>query len=67
MVMGRVRTKDIKTVAFNLIQQHQFTTDFEKNKKIISEINLGVTKKMRNKIAGYITRVMKRNKRIEKP
>lgn len=64
--MGRVRTKDIKTAAFNLIQQHKFTTDFEENKKILSEMNLGLSKRIRNKIAGYITRVMKRNTKIAK-
>jgi len=64
--MGRIRTRDIKINAFDLIKKNQFTTDFEKNKIIISQLNLGLTKRMRNKISGYITRVMKRTTNIKK-
>jgi small subunit ribosomal protein S17e len=60
MVMGRIRTRDIKTKAIDLIEKYQFTTDFEKNKLIISELDIELTKRMRNKIAGYVTRIMRR-------
>ncbi|MEM3506253.1 MAG: 30S ribosomal protein S17e [Candidatus Bathyarchaeia archaeon] len=61
--MGKVRTKPIKKIAKELIKTYpeKFTTDFEVNKKILQEIINSKTKKIRNRIAGYITRL----KRIE--
>jgi len=35
------------------------TTDFEQNKQFLKEIGLDVSKKLRNKIAGYVTGLMK--------
>ncbi|MEM7826638.1 MAG: 30S ribosomal protein S17e [Candidatus Aenigmatarchaeota archaeon] len=58
--MGRIRTKDIKNIVNKLIKERKFKNDFVSNKKILEELNIGESKKNRNRIAGYITRVMRR-------
>ncbi len=59
--MGKVRTELVKRVAIDLIDKYNrsFNTDFEHNKKFLTELNIGISKKMRNKVAGYATRVVK--------
>jgi small subunit ribosomal protein S17e len=59
--MGNIRTKDIKNASFDLIESYpqKFTTDFEHNKTEVNGFKLSVTKLLRNKIAGYITRVVR--------
>jgi small subunit ribosomal protein S17e len=44
-----------------VLEKHkqQFTKDFEKNKEILSRKIKVESKKIRNQIAGYITRIMK--------
>jgi len=58
-LMGKVRTRMIKRIALKLLELYpeQFTADFEKNKKILEEKfgSMIYSKKIRNKIAGYIT------------
>ncbi|MBI4174083.1 MAG: 30S ribosomal protein S17e [Candidatus Aenigmarchaeota archaeon] len=60
--MGNIRTKDIKNAAFQLKQAYgeKFGTDFEKNKDAVKELNLIENKRMRNRVVGYLTRIMKR-------
>ncbi len=60
--MGRIRTHDIKKLSFELIEQYssRFATDFRTNKEIVDELKLSDSKRTRNKIAGYITRIVKR-------
>lgn len=62
--MGRIRTRDIKDTARKLLERFpdRFTQDFELNKKILNEINLTNNKKMRNKIAGYLVRLVEQKK-----
>ncbi len=59
--MGKVRTEMVKRVAIELIDKYpkSFNTEFEHNKKFLTELNVGVSKKMRNKVAGYATRIIK--------
>ena len=59
--MGKVRTEMVKRMAIELIGKYSrsFNTDFDHNKKFMSELNIGVSKKMRNKVAGYATRVVR--------
>ena len=59
--MGKVRTEMVKRIAIELIDKYtkSFDTDFDHNKKFLTELNIGVSKKMRNKVAGYATRVVK--------
>mgnify|MGYP000734069088 CR=1 FL=1 len=65
--MGSVRTKNIKNVAFDLYEAYpdKFNNDFENNKKILDELKLANSKHQRNKIAGYMVRVVKKRSRKE--
>ncbi|GMM47920.1 ribosomal 40S subunit protein S17B [Pichia kluyveri] len=60
--MGRVRTKTVKRAAKVLIEKYypKLTLDFETNKRLTSEIAEIQSKRLRNKIAGYTTHLMKR-------
>merc|ERR1712119_158979 len=60
--MGRVRTKTVKKSAKVLIERYypRLTLDFETNKRICDEIAVISSKRLRNKIAGYVTHLMKR-------
>jgi small subunit ribosomal protein S17e len=51
----------VKRTTLELIKKYSrsFNTDFDHNKKFLTELNIGVSKKMRNKVAGYATRVVK--------
>jgi len=62
--MGRIKTTLVKRTAKKLISNHKdkFHKDFEKNKKIIKDFADIPSKKLRNVIAGYITRLMKQSK-----
>ena len=66
--MGRVKTTAVKNLARDLLEEHgkKFTADFEKNKKIIDEVRPIKSKKIRNIVAGYIAKVMKRIEKTEK-
>ena len=58
--MGNIRTKDIKNISFEMIDVNpsKFSTDFEQNKQGVNDFKLNTTKMIRNKIAGYVTRIM---------
>eukprot|EP01017_Pseudomicrothorax_dubius_P002146 TRINITY_DN0_c861_g1_i3.p1 TRINITY_DN0_c861_g1~~TRINITY_DN0_c861_g1_i3.p1 ORF type:complete len:133 (+),score=47.90 TRINITY_DN0_c861_g1_i3:60-458(+) len=60
--MGRVRTKTVKKAAKVLIEKHymKLTNDFHINKKIVSSVAQVPSKRIRNKIAGFATHLMKR-------
>lgn len=60
--MGRVRTKTVKRASKVLIERYypKLTLDFETNKRLTSEIAVIQSKRLRNKIAGYTTHLMKR-------
>ena len=58
--MGNIRTKDIKKASSELVEMYpdKFNDDFENNKQALEELNIRIgTKLMRNKVAGYITRL----------
>lgn len=56
--MGRIKSTMVKKAAKQLIDsEHSFTNSFEHNKKIIG--NLMPSKPIKNKIAGYIARLIK--------
>lgn len=65
--MGRIKTTPIKRAAKKLVRDHRqkFKPDFAKNKKIVSELLETPSKKLRNVITGYVTRLVK-NKEGEK-
>merc|ERR1712023_275116 len=60
--MGRVRTKTVKRASRAIIEQYysKLTKDFHYNKRIIDDIAIIQSKRMRNKIAGFTTHLMKR-------
>jgi small subunit ribosomal protein S17e len=63
--MGRIRTKFIKRNTRKIMKEYEgkFTGEFEHNKKVLDEnVDIYGTK-LRNKIAGYITKLMKQKKK----
>ncbi|KAI1301590.1 40S ribosomal protein S17 [Halotydeus destructor] len=60
--MGRVRTKTIKKASRVIIEKYytKLTLDFHTNKRICDDIAIIPTKALRNKIAGFVTHLMKR-------
>ncbi len=60
--MGRVRPTYIKRVAIELVRTHpeKFTTDYNHNKLQVSALTDVRYKRMRNRIAGYVTTYRKR-------
>ncbi|KAJ2399113.1 40S ribosomal protein S17.e.B [Coemansia sp. RSA 2559] len=60
--MGRVRTKTVKKASRVLIEKYYplLTLDFHTNKRICDDVAIIPTKRMRNKIAGFTTHLMKR-------
>jgi len=57
--MGKSVPKGVKTKAEILIEENKaFSKDFEKNKEVINSMDLNFSKKIRNLIAGYISRRM---------
>lgn len=60
--MGRVRPTHIKRLAKDLVDEGDFTEDFEHNKEILKETGEFESKKLRNRVAGYIVRVVENRK-----
>ena len=59
--MGKIKSKMIKRSAKTLTEKGiEFTDDFEKNKKILG--NTMPSKKLRNQMAGYLSRLKKQKK-----
>ena len=60
MFLGNVRTEQIKRTAKELMKRFsdRFNGDFENNKKLVNSLVKGGTPKVKNQIAGYITRSM---------
>ncbi|AFK22840.1 30S ribosomal protein S17e [Pyrococcus sp. ST04] len=59
--MGKIRQGFIKRVARELVNKYpnEFTTDFEHNKKKVQELTNVTSKRIRNRIAGYVTKLMR--------
>jgi ribosomal protein S17E len=55
--MGRVRTKTVKRSARAIVEKYygKLTLDFDTNKRVTDEVALVPSKRMRNKIAGFVT------------
>lgn len=62
--MGRIKTKPIKRASLSLIEKasDMFNSEFNHNKKVLGRDM--PSKKVRNMIAGYITRIKKNTKKI---
>jgi small subunit ribosomal protein S17e len=59
--LGKVRTEMIKRISLELLEKYpySFQLEYEPNKQFLKEIGLDVSKKLRNKIAGYVTTIVK--------
>ncbi len=58
--MGKVRQEHVKQKARELLKLYpdKFTTDFQNNKKMVEESVHIYSTRLRNRIAGYITRLL---------
>ena len=56
--MGKVKTEQIKHLGKELMTRfpEKFNTNFDENKHKVDEVTEGTTTRVRNKVAGYITR-----------
>lgn len=60
MRLGNVRPEKVKKIARELIRRYpdKFTMNFEENKRVLSSIAHIPSTRLRNSIAGYITRLV---------
>ncbi len=58
----------IKRLSYEVLEEHKsmFGEDFADNKKILDQISIIRSKSLKNKISGYITRLIKKEIRDEK-
>jgi small subunit ribosomal protein S17e len=57
--LGKVRTDTVKRISRELLKRFpdRFTGDFESDKKMVNDLVTTPSKRLRNRIAGYITRL----------
>ena len=61
--MGRIKSAIVKRTSFKLFRDAiAFSPSFEENKKFLK--NTMPSKKVKNQIAGFLARIVKRNKPI---
>ncbi|KAL0236661.1 hypothetical protein PCE1_000059 [Barthelona sp. PCE] len=60
--MGGVRTKTVKRASKKIIEKYypKLTLDYDLNKKLIEDVCVIQSKRLRNKVAGYTTHLMRR-------
>lgn len=65
--MGRITPTHIQRLGKELIEKYpdKFNKDFKDNKKRVNELAEIQTRKLRNRLAGYITRKIKNKKEIK--
>ena len=65
--MGRIKTVPIKGKTFDLFAKHGdiLTDDYKENKERIRSLTIINSKKLRNVVAGYVTRLHKRRSKEE--
>ena len=67
--MGRTKGKHLKVLAKELVKKYRsrFSGSFEENKRVLSEAKLlAGSKEERNKLAGELTNLVKRQMKVEK-
>ena len=59
--MGRIKTKAVKRITNELVENHfdEFSEEFDANKEIVEKYTDIPSKKLRNIITGYVTRLVK--------
>jgi small subunit ribosomal protein S17e len=57
--LGKVRTETVKRAAREVVEKFpdKFTNEFEANKLHVNEVLRAPSKRLRNRIAGYVTRL----------
>lgn len=62
--MGTIKPTYIKTIALDLLRErlNEFSDDFDTNKQLITQFTDIRSKKIRNRVAGYITKRMNRGR-----
>ncbi|EAN92891.1 40S ribosomal protein S17, putative [Trypanosoma cruzi] len=60
--MGKIRTKTVKRASKQLVEKYfsKLNKDFYQNKRVVMDVTIARSKKLKNKIAGYTTHIMKR-------
>jgi small subunit ribosomal protein S17e len=58
--MGKIRSDKIKRTAKELVAKYHkhLSIDFDENKVLVAKLTNVQSKRMRNRIAGYVTRIM---------
>jgi len=59
--MGRIKTKRVKRISNELYSENkpEFKDDYRENKEVVNKLIRIPSKKLRNQIAGYVTRMTK--------
>lgn len=67
-MMGRIKTLQIKRISHELMRLHgdEFADKYEQNKEIVNRLVSTPSKKLRNIITGYVTRLVKQSKEPKK-
>lgn len=62
--MGRIKTVLVKRITKQLVKEHpeEFSEDFNKNKEAVNKYTDITSSKIRNVIAGYVSRLVKQTK-----
>lgn len=62
--MGRIKSTAVKVLAREMLQEHgdKFAANFEKNKIVVGQVREIDSKKIRNILTGYITKVKTKEK-----
>ena len=65
--MGKVRTDLVKRKAHELIENYpeRFTTEFQHNKENVKALTDISSKRLRNRVAGYVTRLKAISQELE--
>lgn len=58
--MGKVKTEQIKNLGKELMKRfpEKFSRNFNENKIMVDELTEGTSTKVRNRVAGYLTRTV---------
>ncbi len=58
IILGKVKTEQIKRIGKELMTRFpaKFSTSFEENKVTVNALTQGATTRVKNQVAGYITR-----------
>ena len=60
IILGKVKTEQIKRIGKELMTRFpsKFTSNFDENKRLVDTLTQGTTTRVRNQVAGYITRTI---------